>query len=57
MERWRCNDDNYTNYHNFCFLDLDDKIKYYNITAPQHDSWANAISQGEAMLVNPPLKL
>jgi hypothetical protein len=57
MERWRCNDDNYTNRHNFCFPDLDDKIKHYNITAPQHDSWANAISRGEATLVNPPLKL
>ena len=57
MERWRCNDDNYTNCHNFCFPDLDDKTKHYNITAPQHDSWANAISRGKATLVNPPLKL
>jgi hypothetical protein len=36
--------DNYTNYYNFCFPDLYNKIKYYNITAPQHDSWANVIS-------------
>ena len=57
IERWRCNNNNYTNYHNFYFLDLNNKIKYYNITAPQHDSWVNIISQGEAMLVNPLLKL
>lgn len=57
MERWRCNDDNCTNRHNFCFPDPDDKSKHYNITAPQHDSWANAISRGDATLATPPLKI
>ncbi|KAL2801521.1 hypothetical protein BJX63DRAFT_438765 [Aspergillus granulosus] len=57
MERWRCIDENCTNQNNFCFLDPLDRSKHYNITAPQIESWASAISSSEATIHGPPIKI
>ncbi|KAL2813558.1 hypothetical protein BJX63DRAFT_394123 [Aspergillus granulosus] len=57
MERWRCIDDNCTNRNNFCFPDPSDRSRHYNITAPQTESWASAISSSEATIHSPPIKI
>jgi hypothetical protein len=56
IERWRCIDNNCTNRNNFCFPDPQDRSKHYNITAPQHESWASAISRSEATIHSPLIK-
>lgn len=57
MDRWCCNEPNCTNKDNFCFPEPLDRTKHYNITAPQHETWSNAISSGEATIQNPPINL
>ncbi|KKA22226.1 hypothetical protein T310_3744 [Rasamsonia emersonii CBS 393.64] len=57
MERYRCLDDNCTNKNNYCFPDPTDPNLHYNITAAQHEMWANSIASGEATLQQPPYKL
>lgn len=57
MDCWRCEDSNCTNRHNFCFPDPQERSKHYNITSPQHESWAGAISRDEATIHCPPIKI
>lgn len=57
LDRWRCNSGNCTNKDNFCFPEPTEPSKHYNITAPQHEMWSNAIASGEATVQNPPVKL
>lgn len=57
MDRWRCHDPNCTNKDNYCFPDPTERTKHFNITAVQHEAWANAISNGEATIQNPPVKM
>lgn len=57
MERWRCREENCTNKNNYCFIEPTDSTRHYNITAAQHEMWANSIGTGEATVQCPPLKL
>jgi hypothetical protein len=56
MDRWRCREENCTNKNNYCFINPANH-SHYNITVPQHETWANAISSNEATLQCPPIKL
>jgi hypothetical protein len=57
MGRWRCINENCTNRSKFCYPDLSERLKHYNITAPQNESWASAISRSEATIHSPPIKI
>ncbi|OJD20631.1 hypothetical protein ACJ73_08033 [Blastomyces percursus] len=57
MDRFRCRQQSCTNQNNYCYPDPVDTSLHYNITVPQHESWANAISSGDATLQQLPMKL
>ena len=43
IKQWRCFDTNCSNQHALCWRDS--KNKQYEIKAPEHSSWANAIEK------------
>ena len=53
MQKYRCIDQNCTNYNNYCYFDPRQPRQHFNITARQHESWANSISSGQATLEQP----
>ena len=56
-DRYQCRKENCTNHDNYCYLDPLDISKHYSITHVQQEQWARAISQGEATISNPRIKL
>ena len=56
-QRFRCEDKGCTNVDNYCFPDPQDRKIHYNITHVHHQTWAQAISRGEATLLQPPLSI
>lgn len=56
-QRFRCEDKGCTNLDNYCFPNPEDKKIHYNITHVHHQTWAQAISRGEATLLQPPLSI
>ena len=50
-QRFRCEDKGCTNLDNYCFPDPEDRKIHYNITHVHHQTWAQAISRGEATLL------
>ena len=54
MQKYRCIDQNCSNYNNYCYFDTRQPRQHFNITAPQHESWANSISSGQATSEQPP---
>jgi len=53
QQRWRCHNNGCRNQNNLCYVDSWDG-KHYAVSKLQHEAWANALANGDAVMDQPP---